>query len=201
MKCFSKNKSKKLYTFLCLLPGLFFVNLFLFNSPVIMRSFTYSRFYKFLYRYGNIPVTLILFIYLFVFSASLQRGYFYYIFVVITAFLIYKLNRFYLYLYKILPFVIEAHEGELICKNFFLNKSKSITIKYDEIGRLAGGVFEKKMTGLMTIFDTTNNRQIGFFQHINNANMIETILLNKIPKDIFDAVSAKMGLTENAAHR
>ena len=159
-----------------------------------MKEFTYSTFYKLLYRFGNIPVTLILLVYLFVFSAGMHNGYFYILLVVVTAYLIYKVNRLYLELYKILPAKITSAEEELICSDFFLKKNKEIRIKYEDIGKLDGGVFQSKLSGLMRIHDTRNNICIGFYPRMNNSRILVTILLNKVPKEVYEAAARKMGL-------
>lgn len=160
-----------------------------------MNKFFYGAYYKFLYRYGNIPVTLILFIYLLVFSSSLNKGYFYILFFLISALLIYKINSFYFELYKILPFNIEIKGDEMIFSGFFFRKGKQRVIKFEDIGTLEGGVFQKKYTGLMKIHDSKNNLTIGFFQTLTGAKLFETILLNKVPKEVYDIVSERMGLS------
>jgi hypothetical protein len=161
----------------------------------MIRVFTYNLFYRLLYRYGNIPVTIILFIYLLAFSANISKGYFYILFIFITAALIYKINRFYLELYKIFPAKIKITDEEIICADFFCRKKKEIVIKYEDIGKLEGGIFQKKFSGLMKIYDKHNNYCVGFFQKLTDARIFETILLNKVPKEVYDSVSKKMGLT------
>lgn len=161
-----------------------------------MKEFTYSLFYKILYRYGNIPVTIILFIYLLVFSASINKGYYYIILLLVTAYLLYKINRLYLELYKILPFNIKVTDEEIICSGFFYRKSRQTVIRFEDIGKLEGGIFQRKVSGLMKIYDAKFNRCVGFYHQMNNAKIFETILLNKIPKEVYDKVSKRMGLAE-----
>jgi hypothetical protein len=159
-----------------------------------MKVFSYSYFYRFLYRYGNIPVTLILLVYILAFAASLHKGYFYYIFFIIIAALIYKINKFYLTLYKIVPVRFTLEDEQIVCSGYIFRKKKTVNVKYADIGRLEGGVFDRKFTGLMKIYDTHNNICIGFFQQLKDARVFETFLLNKVPKEVYDAVSIKMGL-------
>ena len=96
-----------------------------------------------------------------------------------------------------MPFKIEEAADEIICTNFIFRRKKEIKIKYEDIGKLSGGVFEKDFTRLMKIYDTKNNLCIGFFQRLTDVKVFETILLNKVSKEVYDAVSEKMGLKSN----
>lgn len=161
-----------------------------------MKEFSYSLFYRLLYRYGNIPVTIILFIYLLVFSAAIQKSYYFIILLLVTAYLLYKINRLFLELYKILPFRITLTDEEIICSGFFFRNEKKIIIRFEDIGGLEGGIFQKKYSGLMKIYDARFNRYIGFYHQLNNARILEAILLNKVPGEVYEKVSRKMGLAE-----
>ncbi len=156
-----------------------------------MQSFTYSLSNKLLYRYGNIPVTMLLLIYLLTSVSSLSRSLVYLIPLIISALLIYFLNRHYLNLYKVLPYKIEADNEKIKCSNFLLSR-KEITIYYSDVKNLKGGIFEGKIAGLMSVFDGKNNISIGFFNSIKNVKALQTIILSKVNRDVYDEVVNKV---------
>ena len=127
-----------------------------------MRLFTYSYIYRLLYRYANIPVTIILSIYLVPSVVYLDKNLIYLIPVVLLLLMIYLLNRHYLTLYKIIPYRIEADGEKLVCTDFLFSK-KEFTIYYNDIESLTGGIFDGRFTGVMKVCDKKNQVCIGFF--------------------------------------
>jgi len=101
--------------------------------------------------------------------------------------LIYIINRSYLTYYKILAYKIEADDEKIICSNFLLSK-KLITIYYTDIESLKGGVFERKSSGIMKVYDGKNNVTIGFSQKMKDSNKLITLILSKVQKVIYDEV-------------
>ena len=79
-----------------------------------------------------------------------------------------------------MPFKIIAEDENLICTDFMFRKNKIVKIKYEDIGKLEGGIFEKRLNWLMRIHDRRNNLFIGFFQQLKGSKTLETIILNKI---------------------
>ncbi len=154
------------------------------------KKFVYPVFYKILYRYGNILVTIILLIYLIAFLSYGGTGLSYYIYLAFVISMLLLVNRHYYILYKLLPTTIEAMEDKVVGRNYFLRNCK-VEIRYDEIENLTGGIFNGRLNSLMKIYGK-DGTVIGFFHKIKEAKILETILLNKIKKEVYDKVYAKM---------
>ncbi len=158
-----------------------------------MKIYQYNPFFKFIYRYGNIPVSIILLFYLIPAVINLDKNIFYILPLIITLILIYLINKTYIYLYKVLPYKIEADDEKLICSDFLFSKRR-VTIVFKDITSLTGGIFDGKLYGVMKIFDKRNQMTIGFFNKINNAKQLETLILSKVNKEIYDEVVDRVGL-------
>ena len=158
-----------------------------------MQLFTYSYIYRLLYRYANITVTIILSIYLVPSVVYLDKNLIYLIPVVLLLLMIYLLNRHYLTLYKIIPYRIEADEEKIVCTDFLFSK-KEFTIHYNDIESLTGGIFDGRFTGVMKVCDKKNQVCIGFFNRLKNADKLQTILLSKVPRNVYDDVVERVGL-------
>ncbi len=156
-----------------------------------MQKFTYSFPMRILYRYGNIPITMILLFYLFGSAYNLDKSLISLIPLIITALLIYFLNRQYLMLYKTMPFSIQVDPEKLVCTDFTLSK-KEIVIYYKDIDKLTGGIFEGKINGLMKIFEGQRSLCISFFTTIKNSKNLQTIILSKVNKSLYDEVINKL---------
>ncbi|RPI75798.1 MAG: hypothetical protein EHM47_01595, partial [Ignavibacteriales bacterium] len=70
------------------------------------QTFEYPVFFRFLYRYGNIPVTFLLSLYLVPSVINLDKNLFYLLPVVGILILIYLVNKRYLYMYQAVPYKI-----------------------------------------------------------------------------------------------
>jgi hypothetical protein len=139
---------------------------------------------------------MLLLIYLLISVTNLSHSLIYLIPFLISAILIYFLNRHYLNLYKLLPYKIEADDDKIKCSNFLLSK-KEITIYYGDIKSLKGGIFEGKVAGLMNVCDGKNNICIGFFNSIKNVKRLQTIILSKVDKSVYDEVVNKLQLQKS----
>ena len=158
-----------------------------------MTEHKYSTFGLIIYRFGNIPVTFFLSLYLISLGINLDAGWLYIVPFIITLLIIYFLNKHYLALYKILPSKILADEEKIICSGFFLSK-KEITISFKDITKLSGGIFSGKISGLMKIEDGKNFNTVGFFHKIKDAKKLETLILSKVDKEIYDEVIKRIGI-------
>jgi hypothetical protein len=152
-----------------------------------MQLFTYPYLYKLLYRYGNIPVTIILVVYLVPAVVYLDRNLLYLIPVVLLLWMIYILNKHYLNLYKIVPYKIEGDEEKIVCTDFLFS-GKEFTIYYSDVESLAGGIFDGRFSGVMKVCDRKNQVCIGFFNRLKNADKLETLLLSKVPRNVYEDV-------------
>ena len=158
-----------------------------------MQSFTYSPFLKFLYRFGNIPVTILLSVYAVSLAVNLDKGWVYIVPFVVTFFVIYLLNRHYLILYKILPYKIETDNEKMICSDFLFYK-EPVTIYFKDISALEGGIFHGRLNGIMRIKDSAHNRTIGFYDKMRNARKLETLILSRVDKKLYNEVVDRLGM-------
>ncbi len=156
-----------------------------------MQIFIYPFLSKFIYRYANIFMTLFLLIIFYTAGSNIDSSLLNLIPFIITALLIYYLNKHYLNLYKLMPYKIEADNEKIKCSKFFFSK-KEITIYYSDIVSLSGGIFEGKYSGLMKVCDGKNNICIGFFQSLQDARSLQKIILNKVDRKIYDIAAEKI---------
>ena len=152
-----------------------------------MKVFTYPIFYKIILRFGNIPLTLLLILYLIPSVIYVDEYLVLLIPLIISSLLIFFLNKLYLTLYKIIPYKIVADDGKLICSEFLFSK-KEIIIDFNNINKLKGGIFEGKLHGILKVYDGKNNIYIGYFSKIKNSEMLGTILLSKVKKSVYEEV-------------
>jgi hypothetical protein len=157
-----------------------------------MQVFTYPLFYRLLYKYGNLPANVVLIFYLYVSATGMDNNLIYLIPLVINLVLLYFLNKHYFALYTILPYRIEADEFKITASDFILS-NKKVVINYKDIAKLQGGVFDGKLTGVMKIQDGPTKQVIGFFNKIRNADKLQTIILSKVPRPVYDEVIEKIG--------
>ena len=110
-----------------------------------------------------------------------------YLFVILI--IIFFVNKFFLRLYRILPFVIEVDEQKITFSQF-IRKDKKIILHFSEIEKLEGGIFYGKSKGLMQI--EGGKTTIGFFHHLTNANIFITTLLQNVPLEVYKKVEIKI---------
>jgi hypothetical protein len=157
------------------------------------KIFEYPVFFRLLYRYGNIPITLFLSIYLVPSVINVDRDLIFLIPVVGILILIYFVNKRYLYLYQVVPYKIEIDEEKLICSDFFLQK-KAVIVYYKDIDELSGGIFSGKLKGLMKVYDGKSKMCIGFFDRIKGAKDLQTAILSKVRSEVYNKVVESVGL-------
>ena len=145
------------------------------NPPLTL---IYSLGYKLIFRYGNIPISFVFVMYLLpvITNFTYEWSKIAYLFVFIL--LIIVLNRHYLKLYKLMPYKIEMDDEKLVFTDFTIN-DRTVTMKFEDIVSLKGGIFDGKISGLMKITDTNGN-EVGFFHKLTNAKQLETIILSKV---------------------
>jgi hypothetical protein len=158
-----------------------------------MQSYKYSPFFRFLYRYGNIPANALLIFYLYVSVTGLDDNLFNLLPLVLLLLVLYFLNRHYILLYKILPYKIESDEEKLIASDFLFS-DKSITIYYKDISDLKGGIFDGRISGLMKIQDGPTGQIIGFFNKLPGVEQLQTAILSKVDRKLYDEVMERVGL-------
>ncbi len=150
-----------------------------------MQTFTYSFFWKFIYRYFNLVVTPLLLIYAFSLVTLIDNNLVIIIPLLLLFFIIYYLNKSYINFYKLVPYKIEIDDEKIICSNF-LFRDKTVTILIKDIESISGGIFEGKYRGLMKVCDGKNKLCIGFFDRLKNSGKLVTLILSKVDKKIYD---------------
>jgi len=162
------------------------------NENIITKqTFTYPLLFGLLYKYGNIVVTFLLIFYTAPIVLYVDQNYILLIPLVISLLLIYFVNRQYFTLYKIIPYRIEADDEKLVCYNYFFSK-KVVTIYYEDIKSLQGGMFENKMSGVMKAYDGKNSITLGFYTKLNNSSRLVTIILSKVKRGLYNEVLEKL---------
>lgn len=156
-----------------------------------MQTFTYSIIWKFIYRYANLILSLLLLFYIMPLALNLDKNLTLILPFLIAIFLLYYINKSYFTFYKLVPYKIEADEQKIICSGFIL-RSKTVTIFYKDIESMTGGIFEAKYRGLMKICDGKNKICIGFFDRMKNSSKLVTLILSKVDKKIYDEVIKKL---------
>ncbi|MFC2083637.1 hypothetical protein ACFLS9_01135 [Bacteroidota bacterium] len=149
-----------------------------------MHTFKYSLLSKLIYRFGNIPVTILLLINLYISLINIFHNWYLLFPFLINLIIIYFLNRFYLRSYRTFPFIINADNEKIICKDFFLSK-KVIEIKYSEITNIDGNIFSGNLARPLYIIDSKKGIKIGVYNHIRNFNKMLTIILSNVTNDLY----------------
>lgn len=156
-----------------------------------MKIFTYPFLYRLFLKYGNIPLNIMMIIYLVLSISYLHNHIFTLIPVSVSLLFIVILNRQYVMMYKIVPFRIEAYDDRLVCSKFIFRKKK-IEIYFSDIERLYGGIYEGKLRGILKVYDGKQKVTVGYFSTIKNSNTLGTILLSKVKKPVYDKVIDKI---------
>ena len=156
-------------------------------------TFTYPLLYRFIFRYGNIPATIIMLVYFVMSIMNYKSGLFYLAPAIIVGLLIYLLNKKYTQIYKTVPFTITIEEDKLIGSDFLFS-DKKIVISFKNIDKLEGGIFERKLTGFMKCYDSKENVWMAFHSKIKKSNVLQTLILSKIREEVYNEVIEKIGL-------
>ena len=156
-----------------------------------MKQYKYSLFAKFVYRFANIPITLLLLVSVIASVSGLWISWKYWIPVIIHLVLIYIINRAYFRIYKYFPFLIEADNTKLICSDFY-NSSKKVTIPIHEITKIEGGIFSGNKLRALTVYWGDGGSFIGINQHIKDYNSLVTTILANTNKPLYDSLLNKM---------
>jgi len=152
-----------------------------------MQVFTYSFFYRLIFTIGNVIVTALLSLQIIPIVFYLDKNLWLLLPLAISLLIIYIINKAYFVYYKLLPFKIEADEEKMICSNFLLS-NKVITIRYEDIESLSGGIFDGRSSGILKVNDGRNKFRIGFSQKINNSGRLISLILSKVPKELYNQV-------------
>lgn len=151
------------------------------------KNFKYSFFYRLIYKYGNIPVTFLLLFYAVPIVITFKFHYKYILPALVVFAGLILINKYFLSHAKQLPYLIKSDETKITASKYLFSHKK-VTINYDEIDKLSGGIFEGKHRGLMKIENTKEKKVIAFFHTLENARVLETLILSKVSKELYDSV-------------
>lgn len=152
-----------------------------------MITFKYSLFAKLIYRYANIPITLLLGIQLVFSFMMINIKWYFLFFFLFNLLIIFFLNRFYFRSYKKFPFKIEINNEKMICTDFF-NSSKTVEIYLQDIDDIKGGTLTGSPGRSVYIHDAKNDVTIGLYSYIRNYNKLLTIILSNVTKELYNQV-------------
>lgn len=156
-----------------------------------MKTYTYSFFWKFVYRYGNIIISPLLLIYILSVALIVDKNLMMLLPFILSLLILYYLNKSYFEFYKLVPYRIDVDDEKIICSQFLFRKKK-VTIYYKDIESLSGGIFVGRYRGLMKVCDGKNKICIGFFDRLKDVNKLITMILSKVDKKIYDEVLQKI---------
>lgn len=156
-----------------------------------MLTFTYPLIPRLVYRYANIPLTIILFLYLLISILALRISSISIVPALINIVLIYILNRFYFRLYKMFPYKIEVDDVQMICSDFPFSR-KIVQIRFEDIDKITGSIFSDLKNKPVAIHDGKQNITIAFSLHLSKINDLLTIILSKIKKEKSDELLASL---------
>jgi hypothetical protein len=156
-----------------------------------MKTFKYSLISKLVYRYGNIPVTIILVTYVTVLFPEIFSHWYYIFFAVINLFLIVALNKYFIMTYKIFPFKISADNQRILCSDFFLS-NKTTEIQFQNIDWIKGGIFSGYPTQPIYLHDSTQNKRIGIYVNTNELKQLLQIILQNINGNLYKDLLEKI---------
>lgn len=156
-----------------------------------MITYKYSFFARLLYRYGNIPLTLLLLVYLAMSVIGLLSQWYFIFFVAVNSTIIIWLNRYYIRTYKIFPFTISADNEKLICSDFLMSP-KIIEIPILNIDKITGGIFSGYPTRPTYIHDAEQNVTIGFYSNAGSFNELLMTVIKNVNEKLYQQLIEKI---------
>ena len=151
----------------------------------IMKEFKYPFIAKVIYRYANIPVSILLLFYVFLSGVAAAKEWIYILPMLINLILLYVMNRYYFKMYRLFPYNIKADNSKIVCSDF-MNKTKTVEINLSDVGKITGGIFSGSPVKPIYIYDEKNDVTIGFNQHLKDYNKFLTIVLSNIKQDLYN---------------
>ncbi len=148
-----------------------------------MKTFKYSFIAKIIYRYGNFVISIILLLYLILSAVGITKDWRFVFPLLINFILLYIVNKYYLKIYKLFPFKIEADNRELRCSDFMI-KDRIENIKIIDIEKIEGGIFSGR--NYAPLYIEWNGGKIGLSPHMKDFNKLLTIILTNIKKELYE---------------
>jgi len=158
-----------------------------------MTTIKYPFHFKLIYRYGNIPLSILLILYLVSSIIEVTTHWYFLFFTAINLLILVLLNIYYFRIYKLFPFTIYIDNEKMICSNFFLS-NRRIEIYHSNISRIYGGIFEGYRVGPIYLFDSKQNITIGFYQQAGKFQAMLKIILQNINEELYNTLKEKVKL-------
>ena len=161
-----------------------------------MNTYKYSFVSRFMYRYSNFIATILLLFHALVSFSALWINLVNIIPLILNLIVLYLLNRFFFRVYKYFPFKIDIDNEKMICSDFFF-KDRKVEIKLIDIDGIEGGIFSKRATSPVYVYNSKDNIKIGLFQHMNDFNKVLTVILSNIKGDLYKKLMDDIKEREN----
>lgn len=166
------------------------------NTADVNQTFQYSLLMKLIYRYANIPVTLLMLAYLFPIIVTYKGEYLQIVSILFLVLIITAINIFFIKNYSVIPYVIKTDDTKITISGFLAN-DRTEEILYSSIKNLSGGIFEGRINGLLKVH-YGEEKYFAFFQKIKNAKLLQAILLSKVERQLYDKVLNSLSLPHSA---
>lgn len=150
-----------------------------------MQTFKYRFFAKLIYRYGNIPATLLLLIQLYISITVIPRDWVFIFPVLLSLGMLYFLNKVYIKMYKTFPHIIEADNTKMICSDFLI-RDRKIEIKMTDIDEITGGMFSGNILRPVYLKSRSTGIVIGLSPHIKNYKLLLKLILSNIRNELYN---------------
>ena len=160
-----------------------------------MKTYKYALLPKLMYRYATVPISLILLSYFFISISQITSDWYYIIVAIVNVVILFYINKFYLNVYKLLPFVVTLDKEGITASNFMFGKNV-IVLKYEDIDRITGGVFGYNPKGLIYIHESKNGNMISIHPAMEDANNFFKFVLDNIHSGLRDELVAKLKRNE-----
>ena len=156
-----------------------------------MTTHTYSIFAKLIYRWANIPLTIILTFYLVIYIIASFYQWYYIFAVLFEIAILFFLNRYYIRGYKLFPYKISLDDEKMICDDFLFS-NKIVTIYYKDIAEIKGSIFSGNKARPLIITDGKTNQSVAIRVHLKGYNQVVTKVLSNVNKDLYNSLLEKM---------
>lgn len=154
------------------------------------KTYTYNLFFRLLYSWGNVLITVILLMYLIPMLGGMTGRLFEYFYSILLAGMILMFNLWFFRIWKTLPFTITVKDGVITGSNYFFSK-KTVSFRVSDVVMLQGGVFDGKNRGMMRIISADN--EIAFFHSITDGKNLLAYILSQVSRELYDAVLGRFG--------
>ncbi len=150
-----------------------------------MSEHKYSFFARFVYRYANLPISVLLLIYLVFSLAATANNKYFIIPAFINAAVLYLMNRNYLRNNKTMPYKINVNNTTIKVSDF-AGRRKDFSFSISQIKDIAGGIFAGAQTKPIFIFVEGEKYPVSFNAHISGFNELLTAILKNVDKNLYE---------------